>query len=115
MLIYASCLLLSSYHIVRCIGLSASVLVVGAFVTRISIPRRLSNKYVIWGLFLLVANIMTRLRYASIVTFEDTVQEITMEMPAVRGACVAAIVYGAQSAASSFSSNRDVAAPVKSL
>lgn len=56
MIIYASCLLMSSFHIIRVIGFTNTLAVIIAFLVRTKIPRNLSNKYVIWFLFLVGLN-----------------------------------------------------------
>lgn len=56
MVVYAACLVLSGFHIVRLIGLHSCVLVTAAFLTRINLPRKWSNKYIIWFGFLMAAN-----------------------------------------------------------
>jgi hypothetical protein len=53
MLVYSGCLILSGFHIFRCIGLSKTLLVAMTFAARINLPRAYSNKYVLWALFLL--------------------------------------------------------------
>ena len=55
MAVYSFCLVLSAFHIVRLIGLWATLLTIGAFLVRINLPKDLSNKYVVWTVFLLVA------------------------------------------------------------
>lgn len=54
MVIYSFCLLVSAFHICRHIGWHGTLLTVCAFAVRVSIPRKYSSKYVIWGLFLVV-------------------------------------------------------------
>ena len=54
--VYSGCLLLSMFHIMRLIGLTASLLVIATFLLRINLPRKYSNKYVCWTLFFLSAN-----------------------------------------------------------
>lgn len=56
MLVYSGCLVLSTFHIVRLLGLSSSLLVLGAFLARVLLPRGLSNKYCIWFAFLVAFN-----------------------------------------------------------
>jgi hypothetical protein len=52
--VYSSCLVLSAYHIIRLMSLQTLMMVAGAFAMRVNLPRGLSNKYLIWTLFLLV-------------------------------------------------------------
>ena len=47
---------LSMFHIMRLIGLTASLLIIATFLLRINLPRKYSNKYVCWTLFFLSAN-----------------------------------------------------------
>ena len=54
--VYSGCLLLSMFHIMRLIGLTASLLIIATFLLRINLPRKYSNKYVCWPLFFLSAN-----------------------------------------------------------
>ena len=50
MLIYSLCLVLSAYHICRTIGWVTFWMVLATFLTRISLPRQYSSKYVLWAL-----------------------------------------------------------------
>ena len=50
---YSACLLLSSFHIVRCIGWYSSAMAMVAFAIRINLPKQWSNKYVIWTAFVI--------------------------------------------------------------
>ena len=54
--VYSFCLLLSMFHIARLIGLVATLLVAATFLLRINLPRKYSNKYVCWALFLFSAH-----------------------------------------------------------
>jgi len=54
MVVYSLCLLVSAYHMVRLMGAESSALVVAAFALRVNLPRKWSNKYGIWILFLTV-------------------------------------------------------------
>lgn len=56
MVVYALCLVMSAYHIVRSIGLVTTGLVIVAFMIRIHLPRDFSDKYAIWTLFAIVMN-----------------------------------------------------------
>lgn len=49
---YSACLLLSAFHIVRLIGLYATGAAIVAFLIRINLPRKYSNKYYIWFAYL---------------------------------------------------------------
>lgn len=55
LVIYSSCLLISMFHIIRLIGLFATVLTLLAFIARISLPKKLNNKYLCWSLFMLIS------------------------------------------------------------
>eukprot|EP00943_MAST-04B_sp_MAST-4B-sp1_P000495 g495.t1 len=54
--VYSACLLLSMFHIMRLVGLVATVLIAATFLLRINLPRKYSNKYVCWTLFFLSAH-----------------------------------------------------------
>eukprot|EP00605_Chrysophyceae_sp_TOSAG23-4_P000014 GSChrysophyteH1.ASY1.ANO1.14.1 assembled CDS len=54
--VYSTCLVISSFHIIRLIGWVHYVLVLGAFGLRVNLPKAWSNKYVIWFLFLVSAS-----------------------------------------------------------
>ena len=56
MVVYAACLFLSAFHIIRLIGLVAFVGVTVAFLVRINVPRSFGDKYLIWTLFMIAAN-----------------------------------------------------------
>ena len=52
--VYSLCLVLSWFHILRMVGLEVGCLIIGTFALRVALPRAYSNKYALWGLFLLV-------------------------------------------------------------
>lgn len=56
MIIYASCLVISAFHIVKVIGLTNTLAVIVTFLVRTKIPRSISSKYFIWFLFLVGLN-----------------------------------------------------------
>jgi hypothetical protein len=51
MVVYTFCLLLSAYHIMRLIGAKRVLLTMATFALRVNLPRKFSNKYVLWTLF----------------------------------------------------------------
>ena len=51
-MIYSFCLLISIFHIIRLIGLQASILTLLTFLARINLPKELNNKYLCWTIFL---------------------------------------------------------------
>lgn len=51
-MIYSFCLLVSIFHIIRLIGLQASILTLLTFLARINLPKGLNNKYLCWTIFL---------------------------------------------------------------
>ena len=53
---YSSCLILSSFHICRCIGWYSTAMAMVAFAVRINLPRDWSNKYWIWTVFIIAMN-----------------------------------------------------------
>ena len=59
MVIYAACLIVSTFHILRLLQMIDIVLIVVAFVVRITLPRHLSNKYVVWAMFLLAVHLLS--------------------------------------------------------
>ena len=61
MLVYSLCLLVSAFHMVRLMGAESSALVVAAFALRVNLPRKYSNKYGIWILFLTVFHLRQHL------------------------------------------------------
>lgn len=85
MAVYGFCLILSAFHIVRIIGWRMTLLTLAAFTVRINLPYELSNKYVIWAMFLAVVN------HNSIDW--DYLKKIVMEVPAVQGSVIAASMY----------------------
>lgn len=59
MVVYATCLIVSGFHICRLIGWWSTGLVCVAFLLRINSPRDMplmNNKYVIWSIFLVLAH-----------------------------------------------------------
>ena len=56
MVVYAICLLVSGFHICRLLGWWSCLLVTVTFILRIKTPRAWSNKYVCWGIFVLMSN-----------------------------------------------------------
>ena len=56
MAVYSFCLALSAFHMARCMGLQASLLIAAMFLLRINLPRQYSNKYAIWALFLCISH-----------------------------------------------------------
>jgi hypothetical protein len=56
MVVYAACLLISGFHIVRLIGWWSCLLVTITFILRIKTPRKWSNKYLCWLIFLVMYN-----------------------------------------------------------
>jgi len=96
--IYGFCLIVSTFHICRCIGLVATLLTLGAFVLRINIPRKsiFNNKFFVWSVFLVACNLVTRAGFAQIVSKADataTLANLTLETPLVQGALLAAGLY----------------------
>ena len=57
---YAVCLVVSTFQILRLLQLPSIVLIIATFVVRITLPRHLSNKYVVWSMFFLVAFLLSR-------------------------------------------------------
>lgn len=56
MIIYASCLIVSAFHIIKVIGFTNTLAVIVTFLVRTKIPREISSKYAIWFLFLVGLN-----------------------------------------------------------
>ena len=56
MIMYASCLIVSSFHIVKVIGFTNTLAVIVTFLVRTKIPRSISSKYAVWFLFLVGLN-----------------------------------------------------------
>jgi len=100
MVVYASCLILSAFHIVRSIGVKSTLLVVAAFYTRINLPRAWGDtaKYAVWTTFLAVYWIaVTAAWEASWLPLEGH-QMPVLQMPdagVLKGAVTAVLVYGA--------------------
>jgi hypothetical protein len=65
MAIYASCLAVSTFHILRLLHVVTIVLIIVSFIVRISLPRHMSNKYAIWTVFILVTHLCMRLKLVS--------------------------------------------------
>ena len=101
MAVYSFCLVLSAFHIVRLIGFSATLMTIVAFLVRINLPRNLSNKYVVWATFLLVAlNWEDCLVYfigdatsSSTKLFSSFVSRPLVEMPIVQGSGLAMLLH----------------------
>jgi hypothetical protein len=108
MVVYALCLYLSAFHIVRNLGLYGTLLTVVAFLIRINLPRAISNKYAIWFTFLCAfyspyiystlipalteqITVLSGMDDYSIKTAAWTIAE---KFPAVKGTAVAALLYG---------------------
>ena len=51
MVVYALCLAVSAFHILRIVPFRVSIFIVAAFLLRINLPRKYSNKYLIWAAF----------------------------------------------------------------
>ena len=56
LIVYASCLIVSAFHIVKTIGFTNTLGVVVTFLVRTKIPREISSKYAVWFLFLIGLN-----------------------------------------------------------
>jgi hypothetical protein len=54
--IYGSCLILSTYHILRILTFYELFLTSMVFYTRISLENKLNNKYILWTVFLFLLN-----------------------------------------------------------
>mmetsp|Transcript_22745 Transcript_22745/g.37959 ORF Transcript_22745/g.37959 Transcript_22745/m.37959 type:complete len:405 (+) Transcript_22745:60-1274(+) len=115
MVVYAGCLVLSAFHIVRSLGWAMTGLTVAAFFIRIQLPRAFSNKYAVWLAFLfaaygsngvqLVTNVYSKaVELASVALAStasssssgvvvDMVPKLLEEFPAARGATAAAVLY----------------------
>ena len=89
MVVYAFCLLISGFHIVRLIGWWSCVLVTVTFLLRIKTPRAWSNKYVCWSIFLIMSN------WSWIVDTMTTSSTLSVsEISTLKGIFIAASVYG---------------------
>jgi len=77
MVMYASCLVLSAFHIIRILGLPLTGSIAVAFLVRTNIPRNLSSKYAIWLFFLLSLNREYILRVFGMVS--NAVMELNKE------------------------------------
>ena len=114
MVVYSFCLIMSAFHIIRLIGLSSTLLTVLIFLIRINLPRNLSNKYVIWGLFLLavhnwadclvyffgenvVSSSSSHLFSSFLSSSSSSLMESlgSLEMPVVKGSGLAVLLYAA--------------------
>ncbi|KAJ1412429.1 hypothetical protein B484DRAFT_176295 [Ochromonadaceae sp. CCMP2298] len=101
MVVYALCLVLSVFHIVRSLPLSYTALTIGAFFLRIQLPRAISNKYVVWSAFLCAAyypylQTLAAQVYEKIVAapeLSSAIPELMDEFPVVKGATTAVALY----------------------
>jgi hypothetical protein len=60
MAIYAMCLFVSTFHILRLLPAFTIAAIVVTFVVRINLPRHLGNKYAVWAVFLFVVHVHMR-------------------------------------------------------
>ena len=100
MVVYSFCLIVSAFHIIRLLGYRSVLLVIGAFLTRINLPRKYSNKYVIWGLFLVASNVNWNNVVAAAEKFQASAPATTFEGMALtelvsptQGTALAALAY----------------------
>lgn len=95
MVVYALCLAISAFHIVRSMGLYAFLLTIAAFVVRTNLPRALSSKYAIWAGFLAVANWQHLVGVVSQIVAEKNYSfpALFSQVPEVKYLTIAAVVY----------------------
>lgn len=107
MVVYAACLYLSAFHIVRLLGWNLTLLTAAAFLIRIKLPRSLSNKYVIWFTFLCVAyfpylqtllpEIFQHPGFSAIISAEacctTAIMELLNQFPAIKATAAAMLLY----------------------
>jgi len=102
MAVYATCLVISAFHIIRSIGVQTTLLVAAAFYTRCNLPRAWGNKYLVWTTFLIVywAGFTSSWSSSSWLPLEGH-QMPVLHMPdagVLKGFVTAGLVYGAAQA-----------------
>ena len=90
MAVYATCLVISAFHIIRLVGVSLTFVACLAYVLRVNLPRKYSNKYLLWAAFLLVAHWV---RAGTPTDGDIPLREIVQGPPTFKGVSVAALFF----------------------